>query len=283
MRKNIAVTVILCSLIMILVPADCPAGLSDSGPGVRRWIQDDIGWWYRSPDDSYPVSAWMEIAGEWYYFNEQGYMQTGLTEVDGKFYYLDDDGRMVHDISLQLNGITYDFGPDGACDRAGTYKQPVFIPIDGEKTDLMRSNDAMADQILAGMINNSMTESQKASAIYRWVRANMTYTAAGTVGDWPQAAYEGLRRRRGNCYTFYATSLELLSRAGIPSIEVIRSRDNDHWWNLVYVDGAWYHFDTTPRRMGGDFCLLTTAQLMAYSDAHGGSHMFDQSWYPPTP
>ena len=66
-------------------------------------------------------------------------------------------------------------------------------------------------------------------------------------------------------------------------MEVIRATDNDHWWNLVYVDGEWLHFDTTPRRLGGDFCLLTTAQLLAYSNTHGNSHGFDPSQYPATP
>lgn len=96
-------------------------------------------------------------------------------------------------------------------------------------------------------------------------------------------AYEGLLRRRGDCFTYYAVSVELLSRVGIPSIQVIRSTDNNHDWNLVAVDGNLYHFDATPRSSGVEFSLLTDSQILAYSAIHGGSHQFDRNLYPPTP
>lgn len=265
------------------ITAGAPNASYMTGPGAANWVQDETGWWYRYPDGTYPANQWQQVQNRWYYFDDKGYMMTGLVLVEGAWYYLAEDGAMVTDQTMEIGGITYEFGADGAADVISPYKQPTYIPPESEKTELMKTNDAMADQILARIINDSMSERQKAEAIYHWVRGNMSYSAAGTVGDWPQAAYEGMRRKRGNCYTYYATSLELLSRAGIPSIEVVRSRDNDHWWNLVYVDGAWYHFDTTPRRQGGNFCLLTTAQLLAYSNSHGHSHMFDQSLYPPTP
>lgn len=280
--KKVVIAVV-CASLLILIPVTSEAADSDYGPGTARWIQDETGWWYRNGTGTYPHEEWLFSEGKWYYFDEQGYMKTGLIEWEAKYYYLTDDGAMVQDVSLQLNGITYEFGSDGAAEPASTYKQPVRIPAEEEKTELMKANDAMADQILARITNASMTEREKAVAIYSWVRGNLTYSTSGTVGDWAQAANEGLRRKRGNCYTYYATSLELLSRVGISSVEVIRSKDNDHWWNLVYVDGAWYHFDTTPRRVGGDFCLLTTSQLMAYSQNHGSSHVFDQSLYPQTP
>lgn len=254
-----------------------------SGPGAANWVQDEQGWWYRNSDGSYMTSEWRQIQGKWYYFAENGYMVTGLSQIEGAWYYFDEDGVMVTGQSMELNGMTYNFGDDGKADITSHYKLPTVIPSEAEKTDVMKMDDAMADQILSRIVNDSMTDRQKAEAIYSWVRGSLTYTVGGTVGDWPQAASEGLRRRRGNCYTFYATSLELLSRVGIPSIEVIRSKDNDHWWNLVYIDGAWYHFDTTPRRLGGTFCLLTTEQLLSYSRTHGDSHTFDQSLYPPTP
>lgn len=284
----------LCTALICVLAAQPMTALADtitaggsldsmSGPGAANWIEDEHGWWYRKSDGTYPKLQWEQVKGKWYYFDETGYMKTGLFQVEGKFYYTDETGAMIANQTIDINGVSYAFGEDGSADPYSIYKQPVVMPPEEEKTDLMRADDAMADQILARITNSSMTDRQKAVAIYNWVRGNLTYSVSGTVGDWSQAASEGLRRRRGNCYTFYATSLVLLSRAGIPSIEVIRSRDNDHWWNLVYVDGAWYHFDTTPRRAGGDFCLLTTGQLLSYSRANGNSHMFDAGLYPPTP
>lgn len=247
------------------------------------WIQYDAGWKYRESNGLYPSGCWKKINDQWYYFDENAYRKTGWITVEGVRYLLGDDGVMVHDTTLVENGMEYTFDSTGAATAVFHYKSPTEILPEDQKTELMHSVDAMADQILAGIIHDGMSETQKARAIYYWVRGHLTYSGSGSLGDWTQAAYEGLRRRRGHCYTYYATSLALLSRAGIPSIEVIRSSDNNHWWNLVYVDGAWYHFDTTPRAAGGDFCLLTTGQLMAYSNRHNGSHTFDQSLYPPTP
>lgn len=281
--KKYSLLLVFAGVILAAAPYQSYASASDYGPGWALWEKDDIGWWYRNPDGSYTVSDWQEIKGSWYHFDDRGYMQTGILQEQEQTYYLDDDGVMVSDMTIEINGISYSFGSDGVAEIR--FKEPVALPAEAEKTDLMRTNDAMADQILAGIINPNMNERQKATAIYQWVRGHLTYSysASSTIGDWHQSANEGLRRRRGHCYTYYATSLQLLSRAGFTTIEVIRSKDNDHWWNMVYVDGNWYHFDTTPRSAGGTFCLLTTAELMSYSTKHNNSHVFDASLYPATP
>lgn len=245
------------------------------------WLKYEKGWWYREQNGSYPINVWKQINGEFYHFNGEGYMDTGWFSENGVNYWLGEDGAMAHDTTLVVNGLNMAFDSQGAAQSS--YKAPTVIPPETEKTELQHTVDSMADQVLSQIVNDGMSESQKAAAIYSWVRGNLRYSASGSIGDWTQGAYEGLRKRHGNCYTYYSTSLELLSRAGIPNIEVVRSTDNDHFWNLVYVDGAWYHFDTTPRVSGGDFCLLTTAQIMDYSNKNYNSHVFDQSLYPPTP
>lgn len=120
-------------------------------------------------------------------------------------------------------------------------------------------------------------------AIYNWVRGNIRYSGASATRDWVQEAYQGLRLRRGDCFTYYSVSQLLLSRAGIAGIEVVRSTDNHHYWNLVNIDGSWYHFDATPRRAGGYFFLWTDDQMEQYSRQHGGCFTFDRRLYPATP
>ena len=175
------------------------------------------------------------------------------------------------------------FDETGAATRETSYRSPVVIPPEEEKSETHKIVDAMCDDILAGIINDAMTERQKLNAIYWWVRGHFSYGGHSATRDWVQEAYQGLRRHHGDCYTYFAVTQALLTRAGFPSIEVIRYTDNDHYWNLTQCDGQWYHFDTTPRSWGGSFCLLTDAQMLAYSRAHGGCFAFDQSLYPPTP
>lgn len=62
------------------------------------WVQDNVGWWFKKTDGSYPKDAWYECVwngdSNWYHFNAQGYADGGwLVDRDGQKYYL----HNVHD------------------------------------------------------------------------------------------------------------------------------------------------------------------------------------------
>lgn len=276
------------------------AAPSDSGPGVvGTWKQTEDGrWWYRNPDGTYPQQSWKEIKSKWYYFDGEGYMQTGWLTVDGATYYLQADGSMVSGTAMTIDGVEYQF------EANGTTQMPVKQPtVDlstqqtatnqttqteqttstTDRTQMQKDVYAMADQVLARITTENMTKRQKAEAIYDWVRANMSYVNHSDKGDWVKAAYDGLRKKKGDCYTYYSVSLALLTRAGIQSIEVIRT-DGHHWWNLINCGDGWYHFDTTPRKKNNrKFFMWTDAQLDAYNQISGGTHKRNTSLYPATP
>ena len=62
---------------------------SSSGSGSWQKAADNVRWWWRNPDGSYPASQWMQIGGVWYYFDAQGYMCTGWLQLGDVYYYLD--------------------------------------------------------------------------------------------------------------------------------------------------------------------------------------------------
>lgn len=142
--------------------------------------------------------------------------------------------------------------------------------------------DRMADSILKDIVKDSWSDQKKAEAIYRYMRKNYAYVDSNDHESWEKSALYGLRYQSGNCFVFYSVSRLLLTRCGIPNIEVKRSAGSSHghWWNYVYIDGGWYHFDTTPRRRKATFCLVTDDQLSAYSRAAGNSHIWDKSLLP---
>lgn len=131
------------------------------------------------------------------------------------------------------------------------------------------------DAVLRRIIKPSWSDTKKAKAIYDYTRSHVSYTGTSNKSDWVKEAKKGLIYESGDCFTYYAVARALLTRAGIPNIEVTRvgSRTH-HWWNMVYVQGGFYHFDTCPRRGGGRFCLLTDDQLKSYSRSHGRSHVW---------
>ncbi|MDO5294817.1 MAG: transglutaminase-like domain-containing protein [bacterium] len=147
--------------------------------------------------------------------------------------------------------------------------------------------DKLADQVIKKIIQEDMSTQEKCTAIYNWVRSNFSYSNTSDKIDWVQAANNGLRRKTGDCFTYYSVAQELLYRAGVQSMRVQKNPGykSTHYWNLVYVpDQGWYHFDTTPRVGGGDnFNLVTDSWLLNYSKNHSNSHDFNSSKYPATP
>ena len=147
------------------------------------------------------------------------------------------------------------------------------------------SLDQMADTVLGRIIKKDWSDQKKATAIYNYTRGHIAYTGNSNKSSWEKEASNGLRYGRGDCFTYYCVSRALLTRAGIPNIEVTRVQGyGHHWWNMAYVNGGFYHFDTCPRKAGGRFCLVTDAQLKNYSATVGKrSHIWAYSQKPKSP
>lgn len=142
--------------------------------------------------------------------------------------------------------------------------------------------DAMADEVLAKIITDGMTQREKAEAIYTWITTHVSYISHSEGDDWVRSAYEGLKQRQGDCRVYAATSKELLTRAGITNMDIAKiPAKSNHYWNLVDVGEGWLHFDTTPRKGGPrGFFLWTDSELMEYSKSHSNSHNYDHDAYP---
>ncbi len=174
-----------------------------------------------------------------------------------------------------------------ATDKAGnTATQSAAVYVTGAN---QASINLYADEILAAITTPGMTDTQKASAIYNWCVGHLRYSTATShlMGKFIEAAYSGFTSHIGNCYTYYAVASALLTRAGIENMEI--QRDNPyapHYWNLVKINGNWYHLDTCPKWKNHEIkaFLLTDWQVKQYSLYEvEGYYSFDASLYPATP
>lgn len=146
--------------------------------------------------------------------------------------------------------------------------------------------DRLVESILSRIIREDMTTVEKAEAIYKWIRANITYISWVDKSNWKKAAIAGIKTGSGSCYTYYAVSRAMLDAVNIPNMMVQKIQKpgrSDHYWNLINCGTGWYHFDTTPRRQNAYFFMWTDAQILDYSRRHYNSHDFDSSLYPATP
>lgn len=146
----------------------------------------------------------------------------------------------------------------------------------------------MVEKIVNEVTNETMSDWDKAFALFKWIRQHILYV--GTKGDrssiWT-GAYDALDNNRGDCFVFYALYAAMLDICEIPNMQVARvGGTSNHWWNLVYVDGEWYHCDTSPRREVDKqwWCFMQTdAQIKAYEESYKEKpnyYTFDPSLYP---
>lgn len=199
------------------------------------------------------------------------------------------------DVELQVDNSAVDVEKEGtykitytAVDRSGNQTEKSTTITMKNKPDNYVDPEtvyAEADKVLAEITTDDMTLKQKAKAIYKWCKANIGYVSTSEKESWTNGAYQGFTKKSGDCFVYFSTAKALLTRAGIPNIDIEKSDTSHsrHYWSLVDVGDGWYHFDTTPRKGGGEFFLLTDAEILSYSKAHSNSHIFDSSLYPATP
>ena len=135
--------------------------------------------------------------------------------------------------------------------------------------------DAKVNWIISNYITSDMSEYQKVRVINDWLTCNAHY-------DYSYSAHsaEGvLNNGAGVCESYARAAQKLLDKAGIRNMYIGGSANNGsgyagHAWNLVNVNGSWYHLDTTwndpadwndPAVISGyegyHYFLLTSAQI----------------------
>ena len=181
-----------------------------------------------------------------------------------------------------------------ATDFAGNFitKTATVTVSDADAENEEKKAEAvkLADKVISSIIKDDMTLKQKVKAIYNWARGNIGYSGKSDKSDYKVEAYNTLKNRSGDCFSYFAVTKLMFERLDIPNIDVVKVKnfetDSRHYWSLVSIDGGknYYHFDATPRKgEGDDFCLVTDAFLDAYSNAHNKCHNRDKSLYPKTP
>ena len=129
--------------------------------------------------------------------------------------------------------------------------------------------DRLADGILEKITNSGMSQREKAKAIFNYVNRHIKYVGTSDKSSWLIGAYTGLTRGRGDCYNYFACSKALLSRAGIPNVDLERvGGKSRHYWQLVNTGDGWYHFDACPHPTGYPMSgfMITETQARTYTE-----------------
>ncbi len=175
-----------------------------------------------------------------------------------------------------------------------TYDGSVLLSSE----DVMRMGDYIIHEL--EKTNQIIDQKAFARAIFDYVKSHLNYVNRNQTGDWQTAAVDALTLGYGDSANYYGLSRLLLTCAGYDNMMVERhsgkteEQDDEeeekvpvwyeaHFWNLVRVNGAWYHFDASPYHGGNDFFLWTDAQIDYFSSLNGNCFERDKSLYPLTP
>lgn len=128
----------------------------------------------------------------------------------------------------------------------------------------------LAKAVLDEVIEDGMSDFEKELAIYQWMTTNVTIDVGMlTVVPTSQAdcdnPYGVLKYKNAVCVGYATTFRLFMQMIDIPCM-VVHNTDNYHSWNLVQLDGDWYHTDIYSDHGYGNYRMfnLNDAMLSEY-------------------
>lgn len=138
--------------------------------------------------------------------------------------------------------------------------QTKMIPVYAEGLENDESTvPGKINSIITSVINDNMDDYHRALALHDWLVTNAEYDYTYTYYE-PEGV---LLYGTGVCDSFAQAYRMLMNAAGVECIYVSGiSNDDRHAWNLVKIDGEWYHVDCT-WDVGGshEYFMLTDEQM----------------------
>ena len=99
-------------------------------------------------------------------------------------------------------------------------------------------------KILANVDIKAMSDFEKVKFVNDYIVKNTEYSTNSTLS--PHSACAVLKENKGVCQGYALLALKMLRELGIDTLYVVGEvHTGPHAWNLVKVDGEWYHLDTT--------------------------------------
>ena len=134
--------------------------------------------------------------------------------------------------------------------------------------------DNQVTSILATIIKPDMTNDEKLSAIHKYIVDHVEY-------DWTlkkYTAYDALYSGKAVCQGYALLMDKMLESVGIKSIIIDGSiPEGNHAWNLVQLDGLWYHVDATNDDINNNKYYLKTDTYMRDNNYIWNSTLFPKS------
>ena len=123
----------------------------------------------------------------------------------------------------------------------------------------------------------NMSDKDKIKYVYNWIGENTTYDTIFTTGSKNQTIYNVFVNHNAVCAGFAKASQVIFQRIGIKSYIVEGNTTGPHMWNIVYVDGNYYYYDSTvaaciPKNNRAYYDGLKQSKFSSYKESY--------DWFP---
>lgn len=137
----------------------------------------------------------------------------------------------------------------------------------------------MAKDVLDSVITDDMSDYDKEKAIYTWLTTKLTantglLTVIPNTDDDADNPYGVLKNRNPVCVGYATTFRLFMQMLGI-ECKVVHNLDRYHSWDLVKLDGDWYHVDCY---MGSDSGSMASFNMDDNTAAN--DHDWNTSFFP---
>ncbi len=143
------------------------------------------------------------------------------------------------------NTVTYYYNPRGYVTKV-EFNYTMGLE---EREAALLAYEREVDYIVS-LVDPALSEAEKALFVHDYLIASYTYDTEESNFD----ALSLFRERSGVCQAYSLAYMAVLRELGM-DVVMVTSDEMNHAWNLVEVDGSWYHVDLSfddpsPDRMG---------------------------------
>lgn len=205
----------------------------------RIFIDNDK--YYFNEETGAMVRGWATFSDGKYYFGSDGKMMYGWQTIDNKLYHLNTTSGKL-DTNIIFEG--YNLTADGTA-----------IPL----SNVQKTAQNVLNQTGTGL--SAIYNYVRGHNYYRYIEDTRTLAAINTTG-WSYFANYAFNNTYVVCYYFAAITDCLMKQAGYTTRVVYGTGHytSDHYWNQVFIDGAWHNIDTC-----NGYYYVTDAELMSHN------------------
>ena len=146
-------------------------------------------------------------------------------------------------------------------------------------SDMDKETLNMATDVLDSIITDGMSDYEKELAVYDWMTSELSsdqglLTAIPTTQQYCDRPYGVLKYHNAVCVG-YATTFRLFMQMMDIECMVVHNTELYHSWDLVKIDGSWYHTDIYSDAGTGAYSNFNMDDAMC-----AASHDWDTTYFP---